>query len=83
MLLNPNSLNILDYHISASSRVSGIHLTTFEKAHFHNITFLCLYIEYDRGLLDYTSFQVNKFVILNRSLCIQGSADKSKTEEGV
>lgn len=37
----------------------------------------------NRGLLDYTSFQVNKFVILNRSLCIQGSADKSKTEEGV
>lgn len=38
----------------------------------------------NRGLSDYTSFQINKFVILNRSLCcIQGSAYKSKKEEGV
>lgn len=33
--------------------------------------------------LDYTSFQINKFVILNSSLCIQGSAYKFKKEKGV
>lgn len=41
------------------------------------ITFLWLHFEYDRGILDYTWFQIN------RSDCIQGSADRFKKEEGV
>lgn len=47
------------------------------------ITFLWLHFEYDRGILDYTWFQINKLIILNRSDCIQGSADRFKKEEGV
>lgn len=47
------------------------------------ITFLWLHFEYDRAILDYTWFQINKLIIHNRPHCIQGSADKFKKEEGV